>query len=223
MRLKKIVSGGQTGVDRAALDCALAAQFPCGGWAPGDRMAEDGVIPDQYPLVALPKGGYRQRTRLNVSDSDGTAILYNETLKGGTRLTRNLCALLKRPYILINARETPDPIGAAEAILKFIDENNIGTLNVSGPRASGWAEGYRFAFDVISHAITGSLTRGLPQEVAMDGSPRGESGSLACYARQPRRCPARAGSPIGPTDGKWLQAIFYVLGKTVFGSPVLTV
>jgi hypothetical protein len=126
-------------------------------------MAEDGVIPERYPLVPLPNGGYRQRTRLNVSDSDGTAILYNESLKGGTRLTRNLCALLKRPYILINARETPDPIVAAKAILKFMDENNIGTLNVAGPRASGWKEGYRFAFDFISHVITGSLARGLPQ------------------------------------------------------------
>jgi putative molybdenum carrier protein len=100
MRFKKIVSGGQTGADRAALDAALQSGFPCGGWVTWDRMAEDGVIADRYPLVPLPKDGYRQRTRLNVSDSDGTAILYNESLKGGTRLTRNLCALLKRPYII---------------------------------------------------------------------------------------------------------------------------
>jgi hypothetical protein len=152
--LKKIVSGGQTGVDRAALDAALATGFPCGGWAPGDRMAEDGIIPDKYPMTVLPKGGYRQRTRLNVSDSDGTAILYNESLKGGTRLTRNLCALLKRPYILINAAETPDPIKAAETILKFIEENNIGTLNVAGPRASGWAAGYGFALKVLGGVIS---------------------------------------------------------------------
>jgi hypothetical protein len=72
MPLKKIVSGGQTGVDRAALDAALVAKFPCAGWA-ADRMAEDGIIPDRYPLVPLPSGGYRQRTRLNVSDSDGKA------------------------------------------------------------------------------------------------------------------------------------------------------
>jgi putative molybdenum carrier protein len=95
------------------------------------------VIPDRYPLTILPNGGYRQRTRLNVSDGDGTAILYNESLKGGTRLTRNLCALLMRPYNLINDRETPDPSVAAAVTLKFIDENNIGTLNVAGPRAGG--------------------------------------------------------------------------------------
>jgi len=57
MTLVKLVSGGQTGVDRAALDAALAVGFPCGGWAPGDRMAEDGVIPERYPLTPLPKGG----------------------------------------------------------------------------------------------------------------------------------------------------------------------
>jgi hypothetical protein len=105
LAITKIVSGGQTGVDRGVLDAALAADFPCGGWCPGDRMAEDGVIPDRYPLMPLPNGGYRARTRLNVVDSDRTAILYYESLAGGTRLTRNLCALLKRPYVLVDARQ----------------------------------------------------------------------------------------------------------------------
>jgi hypothetical protein len=105
MALKKIVPGGQTGVDRAALDAAMAVGFPFGGWAPGDRMAEDRVIPERYPLIALPNRGYRQRTRLNVLDSNGTAILFREILKGGTRLTRNLCALEQKPYSIFNHRE----------------------------------------------------------------------------------------------------------------------
>lgn len=159
MRLKKIVSGGETGVDRAALDAALSADFPCGGWVTGDRMAEDGTIPARYPLIPLPHGGYRQRTRLNVSDSDGTAILYDESLKGGTRLTRNLCALLKRPYVLINASETPDPIVAADKVLKFIEDNDIETLNVAGPRARTWPAGYRFAADVIAGVIDRRASR----------------------------------------------------------------
>jgi hypothetical protein len=100
-------------------------------------MAEAGMIPERYPLVPLPNGGYRQRTRLNVSDSDGTAINYNELLRGRSRLTRNLCALLKRPYILIDARETADSIMAAVRIAKFIEDNNIEMLNFVGPRASG--------------------------------------------------------------------------------------
>jgi hypothetical protein len=69
--LEKIVSGGQTGVDRGALDAALAANFPCGGWCPGNRRAEDGTIPARYPVSPLLGAGYRQRTRQNVIDSDG--------------------------------------------------------------------------------------------------------------------------------------------------------
>jgi hypothetical protein len=117
-------------------------------------MAEDGIIPERYPLIPLPNGGYRQRTRLNVVDSDGTAILYNESLTGGTRLTRNLCALLNRPYLLISARERPDPLVAANAVLIFIEGNNIKTLNVAGPRLSGWPEGYTFALRVIGAVIS---------------------------------------------------------------------
>jgi hypothetical protein len=151
--LRRIVSGGQTGVDRGALDAALAAEFECGGWAPGDRMAEDGVIPDRYPLTVLPHGNYRQRTRLNVVDSDGSAIIYNESLTGGARLTRNLCALLNRPYVLINAREQLEPNRAAAAVLKFIDQSRIQTLNVAGPRESGWGAGYMYSFAVLREVI----------------------------------------------------------------------
>jgi hypothetical protein len=125
-------------------------------------MAEDGIIPDWYPLTILPNGNYRQRTRLNVVDSDGTAILYDGSLSGGTRLTRDLCELLNRPCILVSARETPDPIAAAEAVVKFIEDNHIETLNVAGPRASGWGAGYRFAADVVSGLIN-RLASGLQQ------------------------------------------------------------
>jgi hypothetical protein len=151
--LRRIVSGGQTGVNRGALDAALGAGFDCGGWAPGDRSAEDGIIPERYPLIQLPKGDYRQRTRLNVVDSDGTVIFYNESLEGGARLARNLCALLNRPYILIDARETPDPDTAAAAVLSFIERNRIGVLNVAGPRLSGWEAGYAFSLAVVGEVI----------------------------------------------------------------------
>ena len=152
MDLTKIVSGGQSGVDRAALDAALAADFPCGGWAPGDRMAEDGRIPDRYPLTPLPNGSNRQRTRLNVVDSDGTAILYLETLSGGTRLTRNLCALLKRPYLLVDARQR-SVAQAVAAVAEFVEQHAIRILNVAGPRASGWPDGYDFARTVVGQVV----------------------------------------------------------------------
>jgi hypothetical protein len=154
MTLKRIVSGGQTGVDRGALDAAITNGFDCGGWVPGDRMAEDGVISDRYPLTPLPNGNYQQRTRLNVVDSDGSAVLYDGSLSGGTRLTHDLCKLSSRPCLLVDARETPDPIAAAQAVLKFIKDNKIETLNVAGPRASGWPAGYVFAAAVVGEVIS---------------------------------------------------------------------
>lgn len=96
MGLTKIVSGGQTGVNRAA----RAAEFPCGGWTPADRMAEDVVIPEQDPVTPLPRAVYRQRTRQNVVDSDGTALIYFNSLKGGTRLTRNSVRLGEKAVCL---------------------------------------------------------------------------------------------------------------------------
>jgi Circularly permutated YpsA SLOG family len=76
MTLSKIVSGGQAGIDRGTLDAVLAAGFPCGGWCPAECRAEDGPIPQRYPLMPLSGAGYGQRTRQNVIDSDGTAILF---------------------------------------------------------------------------------------------------------------------------------------------------
>ncbi len=104
MALIKIVSGGQTGVDRGALDAALAAGFPCGGWCPADRRAEDGPIPQRYPLTPLPGAGYRQRTQQNLIDSDGTAILFYESVRGGTKLTRDSCVREKKPFVVLDAK-----------------------------------------------------------------------------------------------------------------------
>ena len=79
-------------------------------------------------------------------DSDGTAIIVYETLKGGTRLTRNLCALEKKPYVLVDARKLV-VAEALRAVVKFVEESGIRTLNVAGPRASGWQRGMRFRFE----------------------------------------------------------------------------
>lgn len=152
MALIKIVSGGQTGVDRGALDAALAAEFPCGGWCPADRRAEDGWIPGRYPLTPLEGAGYRERTRQNVIDSDGTAIVFYESLTGGTRLTRNLCARADKPFIVLDAKQNAES-NVVAAIVRFALENHIGVLNVAGPRLSGWAEGHAFADRVVRELI----------------------------------------------------------------------
>jgi hypothetical protein len=152
MALSKILSDGQAGVNRGALDAALAAGFPCGGWAPVDRAAEDGPIPEKYPLASLPGGGYRQRTLKNVQDSDGTAILFSASLQGGTKLTRDLCIREKKPFVVLDATQISESRAAA-VIVRFVEENEIQMLNVAGPRASGWGEGYAFAVAVVGAAI----------------------------------------------------------------------
>jgi predicted Rossmann fold nucleotide-binding protein DprA/Smf involved in DNA uptake len=95
--VRKIVSGGQTGVDRAALDIALALGIPCGGWCPRGRGAEDGVIPARYPLQETCSHDYAERTRRNVIDSDGTLILAIGALHGGTLLTAQLAEKAASP------------------------------------------------------------------------------------------------------------------------------
>ncbi len=152
MNALRIVSGGQTGVDRAALDAALAAGAPCGGWCPGGRMAEDGPLAARYPLTEIPGSGYIERTRANVADSDGTLILHGDKLEGGTLQTRLFCDELGKPCLVI-ARETTDVAGAAAAIADFVALHGIHSLNVAGPRASKQPQIYDWAHAVISRLL----------------------------------------------------------------------
>jgi hypothetical protein len=140
----KIISGGQTGVDRAALDVALRHGIECGGWCPAGRLDEFGKIPDQYPVQELQSGGFAERTLQNVKDSGGTVVIYPDELRGGTKQTVRFSVDLKRPHQLINASKlsTED---AAKLIAEFVRENKIGILNVAGPRQSDWPEGYDYA------------------------------------------------------------------------------
>jgi hypothetical protein len=140
----KIVSGGQTGADRAALDVALRHGINCGGWCPAGRLDEFGKIPDHYPVQELKGGGFRERTLQNVKDSDGTVVIYPEERRGGTEQTVRFCVDLKRPHQLIDASKLSAE-DAAKLIADFVYENKIGTLNVAGPRQSEWPEGYNYA------------------------------------------------------------------------------
>jgi hypothetical protein len=130
----KIISGGQTGADRAALDAAIDSGTPCGGWCPADRTAEDGIIAAQYPIQPLPGGGYDERTRRNVADSDGTVIFCFGEPFGGTETTRQACVEMSKPLLLIDAWTFPDL--AVEQVREFVRRHGIRTLNVAGPRAS---------------------------------------------------------------------------------------
>lgn len=140
----KIISGGQTGVDRAALDVALKHGIDCGGWCPAGRLDEFGRIPNQYPLQELEDGGFTQRTLQNVKDSDGTIIIYLGKLSGGTEQTVRFCVEQQRPNELIDASKLSAE-NAAGLITDFVGKHNIDILNVAGPRQSEWPEGYDYA------------------------------------------------------------------------------
>lgn len=130
--VEKIVSGGQTGVDRAALDVALALGLPCGGWCPKGRRAEDGRIPDDYPLTESDSATYSDRTKRNVRDSDATLILTRGELRGGTLLTQRTAARLGRPCLAVDLNHP----GAPAAARGWLIAHGIRVLNVAGPRES---------------------------------------------------------------------------------------
>ena len=140
----KIVSGGQTGVDRAALDVALKYGIDCNGWCPAGRLDERGRIPERYPVKELPNGGFAERTSANVRDSDGTVIFHCGPLSGGTERTVQCCAEHKRPRLLLDAQIIA-PSEAGRVIKFFVQKVKIETLNVAGPRQSEWPEGYDYA------------------------------------------------------------------------------
>ena len=144
----KIISGGQTGVDRAALDVALKHGIESGGWCPTGRVDEIGRIPDRYPIEQLEDGGFIERTLQNVKDSDGTVIIYPGKLSGGTEQTLHFCVEQRRPHELIDASNVSTQ-KAAQLIADFVRENKIDILNVAGPRASEWPEGYDYAFRTL--------------------------------------------------------------------------
>lgn len=131
--IHKIISGGQTGVDRAALDWAINCGIPHGGWCPKGRLACDGILHERYLLLETESSGYRQRTKRNVVDSDGTVIFNIGNLDGGTLQTMKFALSTKKPHMVLQLddRELLDSI---QDFSSWISENQIQTLNVAGPR-----------------------------------------------------------------------------------------
>jgi hypothetical protein len=146
----KIVSGGQTGVDRGALDAAIALGIPHGGWCPKGRWAEDGPISHEYHLVELESRDYKVRTEKNVIDSDGTLILYRERLQGGTALTNRFAKEHGKPLLRIRI----DRVIPYESIVSWLLENDIRVLNIAGPRGSSHAELESQVCEIVTRLFT---------------------------------------------------------------------
>lgn len=161
----KIVSGGQTGADRAALDFAIEHDIPHGGWCPRGRLAEDGSIPLHYKLRETSSRKYSERTARNIRDSDATVVFsIVASPQGGTRLTLALAERLGRPVLHLSrdaiSRNASDSVGvsdvagtAAAQLQAFLDECQPRSLNVAGPRASQESEVAAFVAAVLRSAL----------------------------------------------------------------------
>jgi hypothetical protein len=137
--LRKVISGGQTGVDRAGLDAALKVGIPIGGYCPKGRLAEDGTIPEKYPMTEMDTPESYYRTEMNVQVSDGTLILNKGELTEGTRLTYDFTMKHGKPSLIVqlDARDIIRP----DQVVRWIDGQSISTLNVAGPRESKHPDG----------------------------------------------------------------------------------
>ncbi|MCD4725140.1 MAG: putative molybdenum carrier protein [Bacteroidales bacterium] len=143
----KLISGGQSGTDRATLDFALKNNFPCGGWCPLGRKAEDGIIPGHYPLKETKTSDYDERTLLNVKDSDGTLMILLGEMDEGTRLTLKFAQEHGKPVFMVNDSDPADAIG----FRNWITDNNIRILNVAGPRESSAKGIYAFTLKTLKY------------------------------------------------------------------------
>ncbi len=142
---RKIVSGGQTGADRAALDFALANGVEHGGWCPKGRRAEDGTLPGKYNLQETPRRQYRQRTEWNVRDSDGTLVVINSALSGGTLYTCEVARKLDKPLIIADRGGG----GKENDVCDWLENSDVVVLNVAGPRASSEPDIYAVTLELL--------------------------------------------------------------------------
>lgn len=150
--INKIISGGQTGADRAALDFAIAHGIPHGGWCPKGRKAEDGAIPLRYKLNEMATGDYLKRTRQNIADSHATLILNIGELDGGTKRTVSFAQQLNKPFKIVQL-DSGDQKYTVEQIREWLRTACSGSLNVAGPRESKRPGVYRLSYDFLTRLL----------------------------------------------------------------------
>lgn len=147
MKVQEIISGGQTGVDRAALDVVLELGIPIGGYCPKGRRSEDGTIPAQYPMIETSSADYRVRTEKNVVDSDGTLVLNMGHVSSGTAHTIKLAKRYKKPYMVAQLDQLDST--TAEEIDVWLRSNQIKILNVARPRESKIPGIHKLSFEFL--------------------------------------------------------------------------
>lgn len=147
MILKKVITGGQTGVDRAGLDAAMQAGIPVGGYCPRGRVAEDGTIPSRYPLFELASSESHYRIEQNIINSSGTLILNRGELSQGTKLTRFYAVKYGKPNLVVQL-DTKRMIPPSQTI-RWLEGQFISILNVAGPRESKCSGIYEEAFSYL--------------------------------------------------------------------------
>ena len=150
--VKKIISGGQTGADQAALDVAIKFGISHGGWIPRGRLTENGSLDDKYHLKEMETTNYNTRTEQNVIDSDGTLIISHGKLTGGSEYTRDMAIRHGRPWLHLDLNKTKSS-QAAKQIKHWLAEHEIQVLNVAGPRASKDPAIYTSTKDVLESAL----------------------------------------------------------------------
>ena len=137
----KFICGGQTGVDRAVLDACLENDFPCGGWCPKGRLAEDGPIPEKYPLFETDSIDYAVRTEKNVLAADATVIFFDGEMSGGVLLSKEIAIQYNVPFLEIDYSKISD-LEIAVALKKFLKSSSFNVVNFSGPRESESVSAY---------------------------------------------------------------------------------
>jgi hypothetical protein len=157
--IQKIISGGQTGVDRAALDAAIKLTIPHGGWIPQGRLTENGPLPPKYQLQETRSTSYADRTEKNVLDADATLIISRGPLTGGSEYTRDMAVKHKRLWLHLDLKKIP-AFQAAIAINDWISKKGIATLNVAGPRASKDPKIYKDTLNILESSYYLGLVQG---------------------------------------------------------------
>lgn len=190
--IKKIISGGQTGADQAALDIAIKWNIPHGGWVTKGRLTEAGRLPERYHMQEMPTESYAARTEQNVIDSDGTLIVSHGPLSNGSKHTKTMTEKHNKPCLHIDLNEM-DIINAARHAYNWIINFKIQTVNVAGTRASTDPSIYQAATHVLTNLLimdlieikTPSQDQASPKngtiEMAVDSLESGMSLREKCY------------------------------------------